>query len=37
MCRYAVVNVDDPAYTDMLEGSSADVTSFGLGDADVRA
>lgn len=37
MCRHAVVNVDDPAYTDMLEGSSADVTSFGLGDADVRA
>lgn len=37
MCKHAVVNVDDPAYEDMLEGSSADVTSFGLGKADVSA
>lgn len=37
MCRHAVVNADDPAYTDMLEGSSADVTKFGLANADVTA
>lgn len=37
MCKHAVVNIDDPAYEDMLEGSKADVTSFGLSDADVRA
>lgn len=38
MCRHAVANIDDPAYEDMLEGSSAEnVISFGLGDADIRA
>lgn len=38
MCRHVVVNIDDPAYEDMLDGSSADdVIGFGLGDADIRA
>lgn len=37
MCKNAVVNVDDPAHTDMLEGSSAKVISFGLSNADVSA
>lgn len=37
MCKNAVVNIDDPAYEDMLDGSTAKVTSFGLSEADVSA
>lgn len=36
-CKNAVVNVDDPAYTDMLEGTDADVIGFGLSNADITA
>ncbi len=33
----AVVNVDDPAYENMLRNCTAPVTTYGLGDAQVRA
>lgn len=36
-CKNAVVNTDDPAYKDMLEGSDAAVTTFGLSNADITA
>ena len=36
-CRYAVVNVDDLAYKDMLKNCSAPVITYGLGDADIIA
>lgn len=36
-CRYAVVNIDDPAYTEMIKNCTAPVTTYGLGEADIIA
>ncbi len=36
-CRSAVVNNDDPAYTDMLKNCKAPVITYGIEDADIVA
>lgn len=36
-CSYAVVNVDDSAYTEMLKNCQCPVTTYGLENADVTA
>lgn len=36
-CRYAVVNNDDPAYSDMLKNCTAPVTTYGIDKADITA
>lgn len=35
--KNAAVNVDDPAYEDMLKGSGCNVITYGLGEADITA
>lgn len=37
ICKYAVVNVDDPAYSNMLKNCKCPVTTYGLEYADVTA
>lgn len=37
ICKYAVVNVDDPAYSNMLKKCKCPVTTYGLENADVTA
>lgn len=37
ICKYAVVNVDDPAYVEMLKNCKCPVTTYGLDKADVMA
>lgn len=36
-CKFAVVNNDDPAYTDMLKNCTAPVVTYGLEKADITA
>lgn len=35
--KYAVINVDDPAYTEMIKNCTAPITTYGLEKADVVA
>lgn len=37
ICKYAVVNVDDPAYTEMIKNCNCPITTYGLSNADVIA
>lgn len=36
-CKYAVVNIDDPAYENMLINCNCPVTTYGLKNADIKA
>lgn len=36
-CRYAAVNVDDPAHENMLKNCKCDVLTYGLGEAQITA
>ena len=36
-CKKAVMNTDDPAYEEMLDGVSPEIVSFGLSNADITA